>query len=121
MGPTKFSSATNAHKAKCQRTECNAKNTMETVTHAFMECPTARTAVEAILKRWEYTTGEQLDPTNEATILFGDREANLKLPSQALDEPFRVMHMQLSCTRCGTHATPLCTKKTKPHSQRMKS
>ena len=65
------------------------------VTHAFMECPTARTAVEAILKRWEYTTGEQLDPTNEATILFGDREANLKLPSQALDEPFRVMHAAL--------------------------
>ena len=97
IGETKFQNDTKngGHKAKCPHHECNhnpAQRQSQSIKHVFMDCPPVKKANKILADQWSSCTGENLDTNNERLMLFGDRESSIKLPSEILEEPFRLIH-----------------------------
>lgn len=97
IGETKFQENTKkgGNKAKCPHHECShnpSQTQSQTIKHLFMECPQVKKANKILADQWSACTGENLDTNNEKIMLFGDREASIKMPSTILEEPFRLIH-----------------------------
>ena len=58
--------------ALCCNPACAAAGSVETLTHAFLECPAARPAVEWLCDTWAALTGGPRPPCTAATLLADD-------------------------------------------------